>query len=83
MNSLNKKKRKYRNRYEIVDSFVHCDNCNSDIPARGDREQGYVLRAYFRSCTKKVSSSSPDSESRILNEENESNANDVNDENRH
>ncbi len=87
MNSLNKKKRsKYVNRYELVDSFVHCDNCNSDIPVRGNRDQGYVLRSHFSLCSKKVTSSSSESRKQnnqtdIINEENESN--DVNDESGH
>jgi hypothetical protein len=72
MSLLNKKKRKPRNRFQIIESYVHCDNCNTDIPVRGDRDQERVIRSHFSLC-KKITSSSSSESSRKQNDENESN----------
>ena len=63
MSSFNKKKRKSQSKYsELVVSVVNCPNCNYDIPVRGERDQGYVLRAHFSVCTKRTTSGSSQSQ---------------------
>ena len=77
MRSLNKQKRKYRNRYEIADSFVHCDNCNSDIPVRGDRDQRWVLRGHLGYCVStKIKTTQSRSSSQSQQQQNESSVDD-------
>ena len=82
MSSLNNKKRKSRSTYtQLIESFVHCHICNSDIPVKGERDERRVLRGHQASSCHCTTSKSTPTSSLSKQQQNESNVDDVNIEN--